>query len=188
MIKCDMTNIYTNQRIKAKSVSSFCQTSGLQGQDKDANVHIYKVIDKTRFQHLGWCLSEYYNADIKLKDIYGNVYESKIRDFVNNNEITIRSIWSLFIGRKKIIHGLSLYDTEIVCIKPNPIKIRQYLVNTPNNKIIKANTIASICKQIGENGPSYRSMLDLKQGKKSTLRGYSIMDIKIEQRKILNEV
>jgi len=186
MIPCDLINIKTKKRIKAKSVAEFCRLSGLHKQDKDAKIHIYSILNEVRFSHYGWCLPKYYNTKVDIKDIYGNIYSGRIRDFMDNDHIAPRTIWQLFTHKKKVCYGLSLLETELVCIPPNIYKCKGYTLETPNNKLLKGKSLSSIKRQIGDNGPTYKSLVSLKQGRYASICGYKIRDIKVEKRQILN--
>ena len=50
---------------------------------------------------------------------------------------------------------------------------------------MKGNSLKAIERQINNNGPTYRSLIDLKQGKIIQIKGYSINKIEIEKRTIL---
>lgn len=187
MRKCYLVNYKTGKKINSKSVTSFCKLAGLNKVDKNATIHIYSILNEKRFEHLGWCLPKYYYMQVKLKDIYGNIYSGKIYELAKNFNISERQIYKLVTKRKLVINGISLLETECLYSPLNPLKLINVKLMTPNNRIIRGKTIKSLNRQIGIDNVSYRSLLDLIHGKSLNVKGYNVIDLEFKKKFSLNE-
>lgn len=182
MLMCNLTNIETGESIRCKSVTSFCKKAGLFKIDRNAKVHVYPIIKGLRFSYFGWCLTSMYRKHVKLKDMYGNVYSGRLGLIIDSFNVPYCRVFKLITGRKKIINGLSLYETEINHIPPKNKKVIKYTLNTPNGKSLSGKTIVSLERQIGRHNLTRESIHRLIHGHSFNVKDYTVEEIKTEHR------
>lgn len=178
MRACKLINLQTGQVVQARSIKEFCQKVGFKHNEM---FHITPILDGERLHHKGWCLPEYWNHWLELKDCYGHTYQGHVRDFLFGYKVRACTLFNLMRGRKDMLAGLSLKDTKIVSVPLRPYKVVGYSLRTPNGRTMQAKTQTSLARQL-QSSLTYRHLGSLLRGYTAQARGFRVRKIKMVPR------
>lgn len=168
-------NIKTSQTVSGK-VSEIAYTIWCNP------IHLYPLIRRERFQHLGWCLKDRLDEVIEIEDRFQNNKKLRILDLVIEYGFTARNIAKLLKGAI-VKGGIFLRGAYSNFKHNNPFSVSKYQIQTKNNKIVSGKTLIAISNQIHDE-ISYKSLCQLARGEVGKVKGYELLKIE-EKRKNL---
>ena len=153
------------------------------GLGPNGAVHLYPVIRGQRPHLQGWALPDFAFTVVELEDVYGNSYIDTVKNLVSQYEISPKTIFSLILGKKKLVRGLYVKGQSVVFAPQSPYKAKKFSFRTPNGKVLQANTIVGLARQTGmQQRSAFNKMIN---GKWAKSRGYSVENIEFVKRKVL---
>lgn len=181
---CTLEHSKTGKVIKADSIVQFCEQAKLDG---NARYHITPVLNGDRTTYKGWCLPDFLNQSLNLKDIYGNQYEMTVRDWVRKHG-SPGSAHRLLAGRKKSISNSklmlasTLVDSPLSPRSQHTIEVKL----TDGKRTYSGRSIHEAAQAAGLKQPG--SLYQCAYGFRDEARGLRVKSIKMERKRVLEVI
>lgn len=181
---CVLENIDTGKIVTTHSISDFCRESGLAKLNPNARYHITPILDGDRPSYKGWFLPETLKKVIKLRDLYDNVYEMTVKEWIQKHG-TAGSALKLLTGTKKFISNnrLTLASSPIDrFLQPRTHKITGVTL-VKGNRIVRGKSMCEVAEKLGV---APVTVYEAGYGFRDNVEGFKIDGIEQERKKVLS--
>lgn len=180
---CVLQNVISGRIVKAPSITEFCRKARLY---KNAKYHITPVLAGQRPSYKGWFLPKTLDRRLNLRDVYGNVYKDiSIRQWIKKHGMTAVSAIKLLDGRieRTSLGRLTLASVkETGFLKPRATQIVGVTLRK-GRWTVKANSLPQAAARLCYAPTAFYPLL---YGTKDQVNGYSLTNVKLKRRQVLN--
>ena len=172
---CKLENIYSGRVIASDSLANFCREARLYGNSR---YHINPILSGHTLSHKNWYLPEVLHKKLELVDVYGNEYNTTVKELILKYKLS--SVFTRRLLEGKSVYGLypkeKFNELSNQVILPKNYSIKKY-VFTNGKRDIDGVTMEKLGKKIDR---SIGSIYDVVHGYKENIDGFRLKELVLE--------
>ncbi len=177
---CELEHPKSGRRIRAASIVEFCAKAGIP----NSRYHITPILDGSRLFHKGWYLPAFLDRVLDLKDIYGNVSQLTVREWVKRGH-TAAQANRLLTGQTRSEKGSKIMLASTVVdslLKPRDTMITQIKL-TDGKRVFTGDSINAACQNAGLSQPG--NVYQMAYGFRDEARGLRVKSVKVAKKRVV---